>query len=224
MSLADKPISIDFYVHMPNTSWEDNAGNTGGLGRPLVASNTYVVAGIMTDPENLPTAAVTAARPKDVLGVGLQWQGVVNRLYRAYCRNVSNSAPYGVISKNKAGLKLVTSTDSSAGDLACNRIHWHTNIKKCEQTPGGTLDPAGGPRSYYMMWADRWDHGDMRTENQVSVEQRWGRGNLDQLHVFVSVGRGASAGANAIVDFDVYYKITVLDSGNSPSGKTPLPT
>ena len=93
-------------------------------------------------------------------------------------------------------------------------------------TGAGTLDPAEGPRAHYLTWSDRWDDGDKRTENSYSASQRFGRnGTTAKLYVWVAVGRGSSgAGSTAQIDFDCYYKATLIDGGNNPGGKTALPT
>jgi hypothetical protein len=215
---TDRPVTFDGYVTLPNTGWQDDLGNTGGLDQPPEGSRTYVLLGVCTDPENLPT-------PRDVLGCGLEWQTAVNRLYRSICRNTSNSAPNGVIDTNKTGLKLINSTDVSNDHKASNRIQFQFTITKCEMLSGGTLDPAEGPRAQYLIWSDRYDNGDKRTENSYSASQRFGRTRTTKLYVWVAVGRGSSgAGASAQIDFDCYYKATMLDGGNSPNGKTGLPS
>lgn len=215
---SDRPVVFEGYVHLPNTGWQDDLGNTGGLGNPPQGSRTYCLMGITTDPENFPL-------PRDVLGCGLEWQTSLNRLYRSICRNVSNSAPDGVIDTNKTGLKLINSTDVSNDHKACNRVQFHFRITKSENLGGGTLDVAESPRSHYLIWGDRYDNGDLRTINSYAASQRYGRTRTTKLYVWVAVGRGsAGAGASAQIDFDCYYKATMLDGGNSPSGKTGLPS
>ena len=98
---TDKPVTFQGFVMLPNTGWADSGGGSGGVGNPATASRSYVLMGVCTDPENLPL-------PLDCLGCGLEWQTSTTRLYRSICRNVSNSAPAGVIDTNKTGLRLVT--------------------------------------------------------------------------------------------------------------------
>ena len=215
---TDKPVEFEGYVHLPNTGWADTGGASGGVGNPPTGSRTYILLGVCTDPENLPL-------PKDVLGCGLEWQTSTTRLYRSICRNTSNSAPAGTINTDKAGLKNISASDVSAGHKANNRIQFRFQILKSEQLTSGTLDPAGGPRSYYLIWTDRYDNGDMRSVYSYAAGQRWGRERTTKLYVWVAVGRGSSGASSAAqIDFDCYYKATLLEGGTSPSGKTALPS
>ena len=177
--------------------------------------------GFMTDPENLPTSN-TGPWPRDMLAAGLEWKTQVNRMYRTFLRNTSNSGGYGAASVSAAGLDPISETDLAQGHKCCNRLEWATKISKSENLAAGALNPAGGPISYYSTWADRYDNGDKRLFGNYSSGQRWGRTRTDKMYVFVCAGRTSGAGSSVTIKFDAYYNVTILESGNNPSGKTPL--
>ena len=156
--------------------------------------------------------------------MGIESTTTDNRLKRQIIRNTSNSGTYGAISKNSAWLDSITSGDVSANHKCSNRLEWQTEIVKAEHLASGSLDPAGGPRSYYLMWSDRWDNGDRRNINQYALDQKWGRGgnSTAKLYVFVAVGRNASGGSALTMEFDCYYNARLLHGGSNPSGKTVL--
>ncbi len=220
---TDAPVDFRAYVHLPDMGWSDDLGNTGGNDNPPTASKCYCIVGITTDPENLPSSGATPVC-RDILAAGLESTTNVNRLKRQIIRNTSNSGTHGAITTNSAWLDLISSTDVAAGHKASNRFEWATEIIKSEWLPAGSLNPAGGPISYYLISGDRWDNGDKRTVNQFAPEQRWGRTRTTKLYVFCAVGRNASASSAITMKFDVYYHARLLDGGTSPSGKTGLPT
>lgn len=222
---TDAPVDFRAYVHLPDIGWADDSGNTGGNNNPPTASKCYCLVGITTDPANLPSSGATPV-PRDILAAGLESTTNVNRLKRQIIRNVSNSGTHGVINTNSAWLDLISSADVSAGHKASNRFEWQTEIVKSENLSAGSLDPAGAPRSYYLISGDRWDNGDRRTVNSYAADQRWGRGgnSTQKLYVFVCVGRNAAASTAITMKFDVYYHARLLDGGTSPSGKTGLPS
>ena len=218
-----KPIDVRLALHMPETGWQDTGGASGGVGNPATGSRTYCLIGLMTDPENLPTSGVTPI-PRDILGIGLEWQTSQTRLYRSILRNVSNSGTHGAISTNKTGLENIAAADVAAGHKASNRIECAFEIVKSENLTAGSLDPAGAPRTYYMVIGDRFDNGDSRQINQYSADQRWARTRTDELYIWMAFGRGSSgAGSNSTVKVNAFYSVRQLDSGNNPGGTTGLP-
>ena len=218
-----KPIDVRLHMHWPETGWQDTGGASGGVGNPATGSRTYCLMGLTTDPENLPTSGVTPI-PRDILGIGLEWQTSQTRLYRSILRNVSNSGTHGAISTNKTGLENIAAADVTAGHRASNKIECAFEIVKSENLTAGSLDPAGAPRTYYMVIGDRFDNGDRRQINQYSADQRWGRTRTDELYVWVAFGRGSSgASANSTVKVNALYSVRQLDSGNNPGGTTGLP-
>ena len=177
---SDRPVDFRAYVHLPDIGWEDDNSNTGGNSNPPTASKCYCILGITTDPENLPSSGNTPV-PRDILGAGIESTTNVNRLKRMIIRNVSNSGTHGAIDKNSAWLDLISTQDVASGHKASNRFEWQTEIVKSENTTSGNLNPAGAPRSYYLMWSDRWDNGDRSNINQYAADQRWGRTRTTKL-------------------------------------------
>jgi hypothetical protein len=219
---TDRPADLRGYVHWPGTGWQDDGSQAGGGDKPPIASKCYCILGFTTDPENFPDDASSSDLPRDMCGAGLEWTTNNNKLKRQIIRNVSNAGVYGAISKNTTYLDTITSADVSAGHKASNRLEWQTEIVKAEHLASGSLTPAGAPRSYYMMWSDRYDNGDRRNINQYALDQRWGRTRTDKLYAFVAVGRNATGGDALTMEFDIYYHARLLQSGTSPSGKTAL--
>ena len=217
-----KPIDVRLHLDLTDSGWADTGGASGGTGNPATGSRTYCLIGLMTDPENLPTSGVTPI-PRDILGIGLEWQTSTTRLYRSILRNVSNSGTHGSIDTNKAGLKNITATDVAASHKASNKVEASFEIVKAEHLAAGSLDPAGAPRTYYVVWADRYDNGDRRNINQYSADQRWGRTRTDALYIWMGFGRGSSgASANSTVAVNAYYSVRQLDGGNNPGGTSGL--
>ena len=213
---TDKPVRFTAYVHLPNTGWSYNGSQSGGANRPNHSSRTYVIMGLMSDPGSLPT-------PKDVAGCGLQWQTSKSRMFRSIVRNTSSNGL--TLNTSKSGLDTITSGDVSAGHKATNRLLFSFDIMREHQLTGGATEVEDSPRSGYLTFAASYDNGDRyQGLGNYSLGQRWGRGTLEKLFLWVAVGRGNSgASSNETIDFDCYYDITMLDGGVNPTGTTGLP-
>lgn len=217
-----KPIDVRLHMHWPDAGWQDTSGASGGTGNPAVGSRTYCLMGLMTDPENLPTSGISPC-PRDILGIGIEAQTAVTKLYRSTLRNVSQSGTHGAIDTNKAVMKNITATDVAAGHKASNKIEASFEIVKSEHLAAGSLNPAGAPRTYYLIWADRYDNGDRRNIVQYSADQKWGRSKTNELYLWLGFGRGSSgAGSNSTVAVKAYYSVRQLDGGNNPGGTSGL--
>ena len=219
---TDKRVACDFYIGLPDSSWADNGGGSGGNGNPPTGSRSHVGIGIMTDPENLPTSG-SGPWPRDLLGCSLGWKTHLSRMYRTGLRNTSNSGTYGAISTNASPLTVITPTHVTAGKRATNRLEWATTISKAEHWAAGALDPAGGPDSYYQTWSARYDNGNRQSVSGWGAATRWGRTRTSKLYIFAYAARGSGATGSVTMKFDLYYNTTMYDGGTNPSGRTGLP-
>jgi len=219
----NRPISVQVYVHWPSTGWSAG-GSAGGNNRPGAASKCYTVAGVMTDPENLPSSAGAAEWPTDVFGYGLRWRGNVTKTDRMGVQNLSTSAPKGAITVTTANNNVPTSTEYAAGKKCINRILWFGRIEKLNEGSSSGINTAGQPLMNEFSTCWYWDNGWKKVGDvETNLNQRFGRVRTNKLYVFIANGRGDSgAGSSATVDFDVFYRITALDGGNHPSGTTGL--
>ena len=230
LDFTDKPVTIEFYIHWPNCSWAvgtDGDHATGGLGRPTTASKCYTVVGIMTDPESLPATAGASEHPTDILGFGIAMRNNVQKQQYLRLRNNGTGSPRGTIETSKADLGAAPSDgdyDSDGRKTNSNRVSWFARLAKSDLISGTGINVVGEPIIDEVSWERYYDDGDKwATPIEWVVSQRFGRVRTDKLYVWISSGRGQSgAGSSVTVDFDVYYRILALDSGNNPSGRTGL--
>lgn len=220
IDFTDRPVMVQIYVHWPNTGW-DADGNTGGNNRPTAASRCYTVAGIMTDPENLPATAGAADHPLDLVGYGLEWKGVTTKTNRRGIYNTGTGSPRGLLTHISANMNTPDSADYAAGRKVCNRILWFGRIAKQESATGTGINVVGEPNMNEFSFSHHWDNGYKVTGDvETLMPQRFGRVRTDKLYLWIANGRGMSgAGSSVTIDFDVYYRITALESGNHPSGR-----
>tara|TARA_R110002051_G_scaffold233752_1_gene295281 strand:+ start:467 stop:1384 length:918 start_codon:yes stop_codon:yes gene_type:complete len=223
IDFGDRPVSIQIYIHWPNTGW-DAGGSSGGNNRPAAASRCYTVAGVMTDPEHLPSSAGAAEWPTDVFGYGLRWRGNVTKTDRMGVQNLSTSAPKGAITVTTANNNVPTTAEYAAGKKCINRILWFGRIEKLNEGSSTGINTAGQPLMNEFSTCWYWDTGWKKVGDvETPLNQRFGRVRTNKLYLWVSNGRGDSgAGSNATIDFNLYYKIEALAGGNHPSGTTPL--
>ena len=217
---SPKPVDVRGYIHLPETSWQDTGGGSGGGGYPTVASRCYVTMGIMSDPENLPTG-VGGPWPKDIAGSGIEYGTSATRIQKLLVKNTSNSGTYGSITATRSGLNSVTATDVSNGRHWMNRWGWAVSITPDDLTGAGALTPMGSPLSSHIMWDPMWDNGQKVLMGAYSASQRW-RHRQNKLYVWISLGRGSGAGSSTTIKFKAYYAARILDGGTNPSGTTQL--
>lgn len=230
IDFGDRPVSVQVYVHWPNTGWytTDSDGNgtdaSGGNDRPGRGSRCYTVAGIMTDPENLPATGGAAEHPIDLLGYGLRSITDTTRGARFGLWNDSSGGTYGSLNTISSTTPTTEYTNYAAGRKWVNRMVWWCRIAKHDKSNGSGLNVAGEPQVNEFSYSFRWDNGDKHTEDgEQIVNARFGRVRTDKLYFWIANGRAnTGAGSSVTIDFDVYYKITVLDDGNNPSGRTGL--
>ena len=216
----DKPVSMEFAITMPSIGWSiDLGGQTGGLNRPTVGSRVYCLAGVMTDPENLPNVPGTSQWPADFMGTGLDTSTSLHRLKRLSVYNASNTAPLGIITTPSQWLPQIASGENRK---SFNRIHWWGRIRKHDTLAASGPSNAGDPICKDMHWVYRDDIGNSKEGVITQTVQQRFRIRNDKLYVWVSVGRSATAGSPADLDFTVHYRITQLDGGTCPSGRTGL--
>jgi hypothetical protein len=221
---STRPVSIEFYVAWPSSSWSVNSGSTvGGDGKPTTASKCYVVAGIMADPENLPATAGAAEHPLDLLGVGLRSNTSTHKHDRFSVYNVGTGSPRGTITTNNQNMPTISSGEYGEGKKFVNRLTWWTRIAKHDAASGTGINVVGEPLANEYSWSYFFDNGTKKVGDlEVIVDQRFGRVSTTGLHAFVALGRMGGAGADVTVDFDIFYRITALDGGNHPNGTTGL--
>lgn len=221
IDFGDRPINVQIYVHWPSTGWEAD-GNSGGIGRPGVASKVYTMAGVMTDPENLPSSAGETEWPRDLLGYGLEWKNNAAKTNRRGIWNVATGSPRGTLVHTSNNMNTPNSGDYAAGRKVCNRIHWWGRIAKLDSANSTGINVAGEPLMHEFSFSHHWDNGYKVTGDVETVlNQRFGRVRTNKFYIWIANGRGTSgAGSSVTVDFDVYYRITALDGGNHPSGRT----
>jgi len=230
LDFTDKPVMIEFYIHWPHCGWAvgtDGSHASGGLGRPTTASKCYTVAGIMTDPENLPATAGASEFPTDILGFGIEMRNNVQKQRYLRIRNNGTGAPRGALETSSSDLGSAPSSgdyDSDGRKTNANRVSWFAHLAKNDGASGTGINVVGEPMVDEVSWEKYYDDGDKwTTPVEWIVSQRFGRVRTDKLYVWISSGRGQSgAGSSVTVDFDVYYRIVALDSGVSPSGRTGL--
>jgi hypothetical protein len=222
-SFADRPCTVEFAITMPAVGWSINSGaTTGGLNRPAVASRVYCVAGVMTDPENLPATAGATAWPLDMMATGLSTHTSNHKNRRVSVYNANNTSPRGAISSVGQDLPTISNAEYLAGRKSYNRITWWGRIRKHDGLTATGISNAEDPLCKDMLWTYRDDVGDSKAGVLTHVTQQRFRVHNDRLYVFVSVGRSAAAGSTADLDFTVHYRITQLDGGTCPSGRTGL--
>lgn len=217
---SPKPVDVRGYIHLPETSWQDTGGGSGGGGYPAVASRCYITMGIMSDPDNLPTGP-TGPWPKDLVGTGIEYGTSATRIQKLLIRNNSNSGTYGSITATRSGLNSVTATDVSNGRHWMNRWGWAVSITPDDLTAAGALTPVGSPLTSHIMWDPTWDNGQKVLMGAYSASQRW-RHRQNKLYVWISCGRGNSASSSATIKFKAFYHARILDGGTNPSGTTQL--
>ena len=218
---TDRPISIQVYVHWPNVGWAAD-GNTGGNNRPATASKCYTVAGVMTDPENLPSSPGESEFPRDILGYGLEYKNSAARTMRRGIWNVGTGSPRGGLTHTSVNLFVPDSAEYAEGKKVINRMLWWGRIAKNEDSNTTGINIAGEPQMHEFSYIPHWDNGHQEEgAKETQVNQRFGRVRTDKLYFWIANGRGQSgAGSSSTIDFDVYYRITALDGGNHPSGRT----
>lgn len=216
---ADAPVTFEGYIHWPSVSYATTDGaTTGGDDRPIAGGRCYTLMGLSSDmPDNYPT-------PVDLVGCGIESQSSTSRLYRVIVRNTQNDG--SVVSTNKTGYQTVQESEVSAGKKATNRQYFTFNIMKEHQQTAGTgssIQVADSPHSSYLLSAESWSNGERNAGlNSYAVGQRWGRGHLDRLYVWVAIGRGVSGASGTVtLDFDCYYNVRNL-TGVNPSGEDNL--
>lgn len=222
-SFNDKPVTVEFAITMPAIGWYTGSGtNTGGLNRPAIGSRVYCVAGVMTDPENLPATAGATEWPRDVMGTGLSTGDRIDKNKRISVYNASNTSPRGTITNPSQYLPIISTTEYTAGRKSHNRIHWWGRIRKHDGLTASGISNAEDPICKDMHWVYRDDVGDSKAGVLTQVTQQRFRIHNDRLYVFIAVGRQSGAGSSADLDFTVHYRIVQVDGGTCPSGRTGL--
>ena len=222
-NFGDKPVTIEFAITLPSVGWAvDGGATTGGLNRPPTASRTYCVAGVMSDPENLPTIPGETEWPRDVVGSGINTANSIVKNKRLSVYNQSNVAPRGTITNPSQDFPTISAAEYAAGRKSYNRIHWWGRIRKYDDLLVDGISTAGDPVLNDMDWVYRDDVGNSSSFTYVQVAKQRFRIHNDRLYVFISVGRQAASGAPADLDFTVHYRITQNDGGTCPSGRIGL--
>jgi len=222
IDFGDRPVNVQIYIHWPNTSWTAQ-GNTGGNDRPSHGSRVYTVAGVMTDPENLPSSAGETEWPRDLVGYGLEWKTNAEKTFRRGIWN-KGTGTRGTLTHTSVNLNAATADDYAAGRKCVNRMLWFGRIAKQETASGTGINVVGSPIMNEFSFSHHWDDGwKIAGDIEQAIPQYFGRIRTNKLYVWVASGRGTSgAGSSATVDFNLYYRITALDGGNHPSGRTAL--
>lgn len=225
-SFNDKPVTVEISITMPSIGWATAVGTvdeqSGGLNRPAVGSRAYVVAGVMTDPENLPAVAGSTDIPRDIMGTGLSTHDRVDKNKRLSVLNASNAGAAGSISNPSQYLPALNNTEYLAGRKSYNRITWWGRIRKHDALTASGISNAGDPICKDMLWTYRDDMGNSKEGVLIQVSQQRFRVHNDRLYVFISVGRPLAAGGTADLDFTVHYRIVQVDGGTNPSGRVGL--
>tara|TARA_R110000803_G_scaffold15895_6_gene43766 strand:+ start:1583 stop:2530 length:948 start_codon:yes stop_codon:yes gene_type:complete len=222
IDFGDRPVNVQIYLHWPSTGWSAD-GNTGGLNRPFAAGRSYTVAGVMTDPENLPSSPGETEFPRDILGYGLEWKNSETKTNRRGIWNLGTGAPRGALTLTSQNQNVASNADYLAGRKCVNRIMWWGRIAKLDSANTTGINVAGEPLMNEFTFSNHWDNGYKVTGDiETVVNQRFGRVRTNKLYVWVSNGRGMAAGGSSTIDFNLYYRITALDGGNHPSGRTGL--
>jgi len=222
-SFNDKPVTVEFAITLPAVGWSINSGAvTGGLNRPPVGSRVFCIAGVITDPENLPATAGATEWPRDVMGTGISTHTSTHKNRRVSVYNASNTSPRGTITNPGQDLPVISNAEYLAGRKSFNRVHWWGRIRKHDGLTASGISNAEDPLCKDMHWVYRDDVGDSKVGVLTQVTQQRFRVHNDRLYVFISVGRSSTAGSTADLDFTVHYRITQLDGGTCPSGRTGL--
>ena len=222
-SFSDRPVHCEFAITMPSIGWSiDTGGTTGGLNRPAVGSRVYVLAGVMTDPENLPSSPGETEWPRDIMGTGLDTSTSTHKNKRISVYNASNSATRGAITVPTQYLPTISNAEYLAGRKSHNRIHWWGRIRKHEGLTASGISLAEDPICKDMHWVYRDDVGDSKAGVLTQVTQQRFRIHNDRLYVWVCAGRWTGAGSATDLDFTVHYRIVQVDGGTCPSGRTGL--
>lgn len=234
IDFTDRPVSVDFMISWPNSGWyvRENTPSgwveyaSGGNNRPAVGSRCYTVAGVMTDPENLPSSAGESEWPRDILGCGLSTKTNVTKHRMFGIKNSGTGSPRGTLSFLNADLNAPHAVDDydNEGRKFMNRLSWRTHIIKREDASTTGIHAGDEPMADEMSYEKYWDRGETKVAPlELIVTQHFGRVRTDRLYVWISSGRSqGGAGSSVTVDFNVYYKIYALDGGTHPSGRTGL--
>jgi|15BtaG_2_1085339.scaffolds.fasta_scaffold03213_6 hypothetical protein len=216
----DNPVSMEFAITMPSIGWSIDSGNqSGGLNRPPVASKVYCLAGVMTDPENLPSQPGTDQWPADFMGQGIDTSTSIHKNKRLAVYNASSVQPRGAITTPTQWLPQIGLNENRK---SFNRMHWWARIRKHDGLSGQGCNNVGDPICKDMHWIHRDDIGNSKTGVLTQTIQQRFRVRNNKLYVWISVGRSANANSPADLDFTVHYRITQLDGGTCPSGRTGL--